>query len=115
VLVTFSDEGQGHDGYVYRCSGWTPTQYDEAPVFVDADGKRASRYSDGATGRRELVRAGSTTIQRWEHWACARGTAATWMAGHGWRREPIPGQTWRSGQQAYRWVRDTTLPLLGLA
>lgn len=22
VLITFSDEGQGHTGYVYKCSGW---------------------------------------------------------------------------------------------
>lgn len=25
VLVTYSDEGQGHTGYVYKCSGWEAT------------------------------------------------------------------------------------------
>jgi hypothetical protein len=105
VLVTYSDEGQGHDGYVYRCSGWMPTHRDEAPFFLDVDGARVSRYSNGAIVKRAGVE-GSTTIQRWEHWACERGAAATWMASHGWRRVPIVGRTWRSGRQAYRWTKS---------
>lgn len=27
VLITFSDEGQGHTGYTYQCSGWHKTAY----------------------------------------------------------------------------------------
>jgi hypothetical protein len=106
VLVTYSDEGQGHNGYVYQCSGWEKTSHAKAAVWVDDQGRRASSYSNGRTGGRELLRDGSTYIQRWEHWACERGTAAVWMEKAGWRRVPIPGKTWRSGKQAHKWIKD---------
>ena len=102
VLVTFSDEGQGHTGYVYRCSGWTPTARRQVPVFEDAQGRRTSRYANGVTGGRSLIRIGMTWVQRWEHWACARGDAADWMAWHNWVRRPT-GRLWRSGNPAFRW------------
>lgn len=105
VLVTYSDEGQGHTGHVYKCSGWQKTTRKEVPVFETAGGARASRYSNGATGRRELVRAGSTWIQRWEHWACERGQALQWMYDHGWRRVAT-GRVYRSGAPAFRWERE---------
>lgn len=101
VLLTYSDEGQGHTGYVYKCSGWQHTSTERRPVFVTVDGKRASSYSNGRHGSRELRAAGYTTIKRWEHWICERGQAADWMATAGWQRIPIPGKTWRSGNQAY--------------
>jgi hypothetical protein len=106
VLITYSDEGQGHAGHVYKCSGWTPTTRETRPFFVDANGKRASSYSNGKHGGRGLKRGGTTVIQRWEHWTCERGKAGRWMASHGWRREPIPGKVWRSGNQAYRFIRE---------
>jgi len=105
VLVTYSDEGQGHTGYVYRCSGWERTLTNRVPYFVDEQGRRASSYSNGASGGRNLMRGGTTEITRWEHWICPRGTAHHWMALHGWRREPIEGKVWRSGNQAYTYVR----------
>jgi hypothetical protein len=101
VLVTYSDEGQGHTGHVYKCSGWQPTSRECVPVFETVNGARASRYANGKTGKRTLNRNGSTFIQRWEHWACDRGGAAKWMAWHGWRRVPIPGKFWNSGNQAF--------------
>ena len=105
VLVTYSDEGQGHTGHVYLCSGWEKTLRTEADVYEDSSGRRCSSYSNGQHGGRDLRRAGKTWIQRWEHWACLRGEAAAWMRGHGWRREAIQGKVWRSGNQAYRYVR----------
>ena len=105
VLVTYSDEGQGHTGHVYKCSGWEPTLKAKRPFFVDEGGDRASSYSNGKHGGRALTRGGRTTMQRWEHWACPRGQAAEWMKLHGWRRELIPGRVWRSGNQAYTYAR----------
>jgi hypothetical protein len=109
VLVTFSDEGQGHTGHVYKCSGWQKTARAQRPVYEDDTGARASRYANGVTNptARALVRVEDTWLQRWEHWICDRGLAAAWMERCGWRREPRPGRTWRSGAQAYRWVHST--------
>lgn len=103
VLVTYSDEGQGHTGHVYKCSGWRKTLRTKRPVY-ERDGVRASPYSNGVTGGRDLERVGETYIQRWEHWACDYGDAMNHMNRHGWFREPIPGKVWRSGNQAYRFV-----------
>lgn len=105
VLVTFSDEGQGHTGHVYKCSGWQKTTRARVPVFTDVTGRRVSRYADGATNSRGFVRTAWTYIQRWEHWICARELVGKWLQSHGWLHEAIPGHRWRSGQQAYRWVR----------
>lgn len=54
VLVTYSDEGQGHTGHVYKCSGWTPTVRSHRPIRETVDGARASSYSNGKHGGREL-------------------------------------------------------------
>ena len=104
VLVTFSDEGQGHLGHVYKCSGWEKTTRKRVPIFENAEGRRTSRYSNGKTGGRDLTRVGWTWVQRWEHWVCAKGEAAEWMARHGWRRI-ANGRTYRSGAPAFRWER----------
>lgn len=112
VLVTFSDEGQGHTGYVYACSGWTPTEKRVVTTYLDASGRRASRYANGETlARPDLTRGPDTTIQRWEHWACPRGKADQHLAAHGWRRVATK-QTWASGATRYRWERDEGTPLL---
>jgi hypothetical protein len=105
VLVTYSDASLGHTGHVYKCSGWTATESAERAFYEDAGGARRSNYSCG--GRKGgLTRAGTTTLQRWEHRVCPAGSTDNYMAYHGWRREPIPGKVWRSGNPAYRWVRD---------
>lgn len=106
VLVTYSDEGQGHNGFVYECSGWTSTIKRRAPVFEDATGARCSSYSNGKTGGRELVANGHTMIQRWEAWACPRGQAALWMTDKGWTRVPT-NKRWKSGNQAFTYQRTT--------
>lgn len=107
VLITYSDNGQGHTGHVYKCSGWEKTTLARRPFYLNAEGKRASSYSNGKHGGRALTRGGVTQIQRWEHWICARGAAARWMEAAGWRRVPMVGRRWRSGNQAHKWVNTT--------
>lgn len=109
VLVTYSDEGQGHNGFVYECSGWIKTVRNKAYVNENASGARCSSYSNGKHGARDLVRVGSTMIQRWENRVCEIGDAFNWMTGHGWNRAPIVGKKWKSGRQAYTYVRQETL------
>jgi len=111
VLVTYSDEGQGHTGHVYKCSGWLQTVRSERPVFETEDGRRASSYANGLNGSRDLKASGNTWVQRWEHRACAPGKAAKWMAAHGWRRLPVPGKRWANGQQAYTYSKDGYVPI----
>lgn len=106
VLVTYSDEGEGHNGFVYQCSGWTPTVRNKRPTSHDASGARCSSYSNGKHGGRDLTRSGSTWCQRWEHRICAQGAALAWMVEHGWRQVPLVGKTWASGRQAHTYVRD---------
>jgi hypothetical protein len=103
VLVTYSDEGIGHSGYVYQCSGWKETTKRDAPFYVDASGARCSSYRNGRNNIEGLTKGGMTVIQRWEHWIT--DDPLSWMTSHGWRREMIPGKRWRSGEQAYRYVR----------
>lgn len=110
VLVTYSDEGEGHNGFVYECSGWTKTTRTRRPKSEDDAGARRSTYSNGRHGSRTLIRAGFTWCQRWESWACPKGEAAAWMDGHGWRRVPIPGRVWASGNQAHTYVRELEHP-----
>lgn len=106
VLLTYSDEGLGHTGHVYLCSGWEKTARVARPVFSDEKGARASSYSNGRHGSRSNVqRTGKTHLQRWEHWACPRGTADAWMASFGWRRVAVVGKVWRSGRQAFTIVK----------
>ncbi len=105
VLLTYSDEGEGHNGFVYECSGWTPTIRSKRPIYEDAEGARKSSYANGKHGTRKLTRAGFTYIQRWESWICPQGEAAIWMKAHGWDRVPVVGKKWASGAQAFTFVR----------
>lgn len=100
VLVTFSDAGQGHTGYVYACSGWTKTVEVRRQFGVDEQGVRRSKYSGG--GRSTVVMSGTTTLTRWEHHACPTGAEGTHMREAGWVRVPT-GKTWRSGAPAFTW------------
>lgn len=108
VLITYSDEGQGHKGHVYKCSGWEKTTRRSAPFYLDDLGRRVSSYSNGRHVDQRLISGGMTMIQRWEHWACPRGGAANWMRGHGWGSVPIPGRFWRSGKEARTWVKESS-------
>lgn len=105
VLVTFHDEGQGHNGHVYKCSGWEKTKRNQRPTFTDGNGKRVSSYGNGKHDTSDLQRGDKTWIQRWEHWICPRGTAHLWLEQNWWVRVPVPGKKWRSGNQAYTYVR----------
>lgn len=102
VLVTYSDEGEGHTGYVYKCSGWQKRGASERPWYT-CNGERVSSYRDGHDDLTGLEKGGMTTIQRWEHWIDPDPKA--WMEVHGWRRVAVPGKRWRSGAQAYTWER----------
>jgi len=104
VLVTYHDEGEGHTGHVYKCSGWQPTVRNRVPVFQGPDGVRKSKYSGGR--RSDAKHCGWTWLQRWEHWACERGRALEHMEAEGWRRVPIPGKKWASGNQAYTYKKE---------
>jgi hypothetical protein len=104
VLVSYHDEGQGHTGHVYRCSGFELTERTPSRFFV-VGGVRVSRYRGGETRVPAGAESGTTVLGRWEHWACSRGEADRWMQAHGWELREIPGKVWRSGAQAHRWVR----------
>lgn len=106
ALVTFSDAGVGHTGHVYKCSGWQQVGCTITRNFCDADGLRTSPYSNGKYGGSALVEIEPSAKTRWEHLVCDREDAANYIASHGWRREPIPGHVWKSGNQAYRFVKD---------
>ncbi len=121
VLVTFHDEGQGHTGHVYKCSGWTATTRALRPFHTDEDGRRVSSYSDGRTVRRKSDADGATWLQRWEHWACVKGAALAHMRAAGWFRVET-GRRWASGRPACTTIKvarghgveQLTMPL-GLA
>lgn len=116
ILVTYSDESVGHTGYVYKCSGWKPTDRNKSAAYEDGEGVRTSSYSAGVSRADELVRIGDKWTQRWEHWISPDPLA--YMTAAGWRRVPVPGKRWKSGNQAFTWVRDDpaqpSLPGLGL-
>ncbi len=108
VLVTYSDEGQGHTGHVYKCSGWEKGPKARRPVKETKEGIRASSYSNGKHGGRDLVSKGFTTVQRWEHHVKGLTYADDWLEEAGWVREPIPGKFWKNGSQAHRIVCSLT-------
>jgi hypothetical protein len=105
VLITYSDEGLGHDGYVYQCSGWEKTARNLSATYCDESGARTSSYQNGQTLKNPGVLRGKFYIQRWEHWACERGCADKWIESHGWARVPIVGKVWKSGAQAYTYKK----------
>ena len=113
ALVTYSDESVGHTGHVYLCSGWEKTLRAQRAVFQTEDGRRASKYANGLSGSRNLIASGYAWIQRWEHWACRRGSAGEWMQAHGWARVAIEGKKWKSGSQAYTYTKTQLDTLTG--
>lgn len=112
VLITYSDESVGHDGYVYKCSGWLKTERNLADTYTTSDGRRASRYSNGITKPPEGAERGEAWIQRWEHWAAGgpedQDPARALLEAR-WERVPVPGKFWRSGKPAHTYqVRAPT-------
>lgn len=118
VLVTYSDESVGHTGHVYKCSGWQPTMRNKASTLTTTDGRRVSRYSNGKQADHPTAVAGHAWIQRWEHWVRSTvdetcktvgdGAACVALFQEHWDRVAIPGKKWRSGKQAYTYVRRPT-------
>ena len=104
ALVTFSDEGQGHNGHVYLCSGWQKTARTRTTNFENDQGVRTSKYSNGRSDPTRLQPCGHSWKQRWEHHIVPPEQAAAHMHAAGWRHEPIPGKVWASGRPAHRWV-----------
>ncbi len=104
VLVTYSDASVGHTGYVYQCSGWTPTVENTVKTYT-VDGKRVSAYATGSKQRPDSAIEGTALIQRWEHRAHPDPAA---IFDQHWRRVPIPGKFWRSGAQAHRYESRLT-------
>jgi hypothetical protein len=101
VLVTYSDEGLGHTGYVYKCSGWKPTARTRTSTF-EKEGVRVSKY---VGGRQTKIKASGTKfLQRWEHWRCAPDEVATWLEKNGWEHVPV-NRKWASGRQAFKWIK----------
>lgn len=105
VLVTYADEGQGHNGHVYKCSGWTATARAKRSIAVGDNGERVSTYANGS--RSKYQRSGHTWLQRFEDWACTPEQATSWLEDHGWVRVPLLGRTWASGNPAHTWQRDS--------
>ena len=103
VLLTYSDASLGHDGYVYRCSGWTKDGVYRRGFAVDSDGVRVSAYSNGS--RSTFATTGTTELTRWVNRVCPVGQEGAWMARHGWQRVAVAGKVWASGRQAYTWAR----------
>ena len=102
VLITYSDEGKGHTGHTYKCSGWQPTTRSKRPIY-EVDGKRISCYSNGRNIHKNKM-VGYTYIQRWEHWICAKGKACQYMKDSGWIRVPVKNKRYKNGKQAYTFV-----------
>ena len=104
VLVTYSDASLGHTGHVYKCSGWQVDGTRKAPYYEDATGARRSTYNGGARSVEGLHKAGTTTLTRWVHRACALDETAEHMTRAGWERVRLPG-VWRSGSPKHRYVK----------
>jgi hypothetical protein len=107
VLLTWSDTTLGHDGYVYKCSGWKKTKRSEKVELLDELGRRTSGYSNGSTRKAQTLRKGREGFnQRWEHWVCSPGEVKDFMEKNGWKRVPVPGKFYKSGNPAYRIVNE---------
>lgn len=104
ILITYSDEGQGHTGYVYQCSGMSKTIRSKVNYYTNENGQRVSSYRGGKTITKGLHKGGFTFINRWEHWICDKRKVRSFMRNAGWRKVSIPGKVWKSGNQAYKLI-----------
>lgn len=106
VLLTYSDKGAGHEGIAYMASRWKRGETTIAETYEDCDGRRRCRCVRGGQRVEGLTRTGTTEITAWTHRACPMGEEQAHMERHGWFRVRVPGKTWRSGADAYRWRRE---------
>lgn len=104
VLVTYSDASCGHTGHVYKCSGWTKGNERLAKIYEDEQGRRVSPYSNGRM--KGIKPVGETILTEWTHRVCLLGEEQEHMESAGWKRVPIPGKFWRSGNQAHKFVKE---------
>lgn len=104
-LVTYSDEGLGHSGYVYASSGWTKTERRVAVQYEDTEGRRTSPYRNGKWQKEGLRKIGEAFLQRWEHHIVPPDQSVLYMTMHGWERRLIPGKVWKSGRPAHEVVK----------
>lgn len=99
VLITYSDRGQGHTGHVYKCAGWEKTIKSEVPYYI-SNNKRVSIYNNGSKNNGAIL-AGYTIIDRWEHWEVPYDKVLEYMSINGWKRIPVMGKYYKSGNQAF--------------
>lgn len=109
ALITYSDEGEGHNGWVYRCARMKRTSRKRVKFYTDASGVRRSSLRNGKSNTSDLDFGGHTHINRWEHWVCRRDQVLQHVHGSGWMRVPVPGKKWVSGKQAHRIIHCKTL------
>lgn len=110
VLVTWADEGEGHSGHVYKCSGWqrdgeswsTRWEHPEHP------GIRRSRFSNGRNRAAELIKVGRTRLIRFVHRVCAPGEEEQHIRAHGWVPKSAK-RVWASGNRGVTWVKEGSL------
>jgi len=99
TLLTYSDSGQGHTGYVYQCSGWQVAGVSHRPTYT-VDGARLPTYSGGKSRDLEGAVKGKTELIAWVHVIPELVEAFD----QNWVRVPRGNQKWASGSQAYKFV-----------
>ncbi len=60
LLVTYADEAQGHEGTIYRATGWTFDGFTEPQIAWHLDGKQVSRLSTKSRTYEEMRAIGAT-------------------------------------------------------
>ena len=65
-LVTYHDESVGHNGHVYKCSGWRHVEANYRKAVWDGD-RRVSLYSNGVHIDTSGMTVKTAIIHRWEH------------------------------------------------
>lgn len=108
VLVTWSDEGEGHSGHVYVCSGWVRDGSRVSRRYEDAQGVRRSIRTNGGQKKEGLTFVGESLITRWTHRICHSGTEHGFISENGWRAVST-GRVWRSGKPAVRYEKEEQL------
>lgn len=59
LLVTYADEAQGHEGTIYRATGWSFDGFTEPQTAWHIDGKQVSRLSTKSRTYEEMRAAGA--------------------------------------------------------
>lgn len=104
VLLTYADTGAGHSGHVYVCSGWKLHGTSNRIYYVDGEGRRQARYTNGGKLVPGLKKGGTTVLKRFVHRICPAGEERQFLIAGGWQQIET-GRVWRSGNRAKKWVR----------